>query len=178
MPTETIVVPPIGGSTGAENNQTATPPDGIDYLAAISALEDENKRLTTERENYRGAYLKASSKLKDKNIAPEEQASYDDERLQRIVDERLASSQLMANQQKMADLIKKMARENQELKLSSQNKPGSSSAMSGTATAAVAPTTSGSATIDQVAKARNWSPKMVERYKKNLAEQKDVGLKI
>lgn len=169
MPTETIAVPPIGGDTGAKTTPSATPPEGIDYLTAIATLEDENKRLTTERENYRGAYLKASSKLKDKNIAPDEQATYDDERLNRAIDARLADSQLMANQQKMTDLVKKMARENQELKVAATNKaPQTSTTTSGTSM--LVPDTNRGISPEtlELFKKRGWTDKMIEKFKENL----------
>lgn len=178
MPSETTL-PSNGTGAATEITQPVIAQDGIDYLAAITALEDENKRLSTERESYRQAYIKGNARLKAKDLPPEERADIDDERFQRIVDERLASSQLVANQQKMADLVKKMARENQELKLSSQNKPSNtSSALSSAGAATPTATTAVNPTVDQIAKARGWSPKMIERYKKNLAEQKDIGFKL
>lgn len=172
MPTE-ITSPSIGTGAGTENTTPVVPPvipqDGIDYLAAVAALEDENKRLTVERENYRSGYLKATSKLKLKDIEPEDKMASDDERIRSIVAQQLADSQLMQNQQKMADLVKKMARENQELKLASVNKPGTSSAIAG-AGAAPSPTlTQGiSAETVDLMKKRGWSDKMIEKYKENL----------
>ncbi len=90
-----------------------------DPETVISQLLDENKKLATERENYRLGMLKAKRKLPE-DVEPEDEDL--DAKIDRKVNERLLNTQWAESQQRLEDEAKKLARENKELKKSILNR--------------------------------------------------------
>lgn len=139
-----------------EDKTVTVVPPAEDY-EAILAKKDE------EIANWKAAALKFKEKAKQG--VPNET---EDERIQRIVDERLADSQLSkANADKDA-LIAKMTKDFKELKLAHLNKPGVPVA-TGSHTESK-PVQDTLITAEQLAtfKAKGWSDQDIERYKKNF----------
>ena len=132
--------------------------------AKILALEAEKNQILEREANYKVAYLK--EKKKNEQFDPEET---DEERIRRITREELSRERIVAIDEEKESLLKKTLRENKELKLAIQNKVPSSSTNSGSHSEN--PTVvSTSVTPEQLAafKARGWTEKDIERYKKNL----------
>ncbi len=136
-----------------------------DAEAKIAALEDTKASLTTEVANWKLAALKAKAKIKE-GIDPEEANR---ESIAAIVQEELAKSNLARVSQEQAEVLKKVLKENKELKLANANKANV------TPPAAVGTHSEGKAVADtwitpeQIAafKAKGWTDKDIERYKKN-----------
>jgi len=134
----------------------------------VSALEAEKVKLLEEKENYRKAYLKSSKAPKSEDDEPE-----DDDKLKRIVDERLAESRLAEIARELNDISQKALKENKELKLALQNKTKTPPAAMGTHSESPTAVADGLVTSEQLAyfKSRGWSDKDIERYKKNLQKK-------
>ncbi len=137
---------------------------GEDYEAKVASLEAEKARLIEENANWKVAALKY--KHPERNTGEET----DEERMRRIALETVAESRLVEIAREQDDLIKKALKENKELKLAQLNKTNvapPAAAGGHTETIEVKDTT---ITPDQIAafKARNWTDKDIERYKKNL----------
>jgi len=158
-------------TTGTETNAAVIPPQETvkvavteDLEAKVAALEAEKAKLIEEGANYRVAYLKEANKNKV-SVTDEDE----DDKIRRIAQETLNSSRLAEIAREQDALIKKALKENKELKLAQMNKtdiPVSTTAS--TETSAVVRDTL--VTPDQIAafKARGWSDKDIERYKRNL----------
>lgn len=144
-----------------EENIT-TPPAGTvsteatDTEARIAAIE-------IEKENYRIAYLKEKNKRK-----PEDGEETEDEKIERIVNEKLAVTKIAQLDSEREALFQKTLKENKELKLAQLNKTTTPTSM-GTHSEST-PVTDTAVTPDQMAvfKAKGWSDKDIERYKRNL----------
>lgn len=132
--------------------------------AKILALEAEKNAILEREANYKVAYLK--EKKKNEQLDPDET---DEERIRRITREELSNRRITEIDTEKEELLKKTIRENKELKLAIQNKSPNSSSASGTHSEnpEVVSTT---ITPEQLAafKARGWTEKDIERYKKNL----------
>lgn len=131
-----------------------------DHEAKIEALEAEKAQVETERNNYRSAYLKEKGKGSD---------SDEDEKMRQIALQTLAESRLGQIAIEQDGLIKKIVKENKELKLAVANKADAPLST----TSSSAPTTTVKDTLitpDQLAsfKAKGWSDKDIARYKQNL----------
>jgi len=137
-----------------------------DLEAKNTALEAEKARLIEEAANYKMAYLK--EKKKKENFDDDEEESAD-EKMRRIARETLADSRLAEIATEQDAIIKKALKENKELKLANMNKPATVSA--GMGSSSEGPKVQDTlVTPEQLAafKARGWSDKDIERYKKNL----------
>lgn len=141
-----------------------------DYEAKVAALEAEKTRLVEESANYKMAYFKEKSKRKE-NFEDDEDDL--DAKIERTVQEKLKQSRLAEIAFEQDAIIKKALKENKELKLAQLNKT-------------VIPASTGTHTENQEVKstlitpeqlaafkAKGWSDKDIERYKKNL--QKYAG---
>lgn len=135
-----------------------------DLEAKVSILEAEKARLIEETSNWKLAALKA----KGKKTIEEPVAEEDDDKMRRLMREEIANSRLAEINREQDVIIKKALKENKELKLAQLNRT-------------TAPTTIGTSTeaqkvqdtlvtTEQVAafKARGWTDKDIERYKKNF----------
>jgi len=93
----------------------------------------------------------------------------EEERTRRIIKEELAQSKIQQIDTEKEMLLKKLARENKELKLANLNKTGTPVATVGTHSEGT-PVTDTSVTPEQLAafKAKGWTDKDIERYKGNL----------
>jgi lysozyme family protein len=138
--------------------------DSGDYESRISTLEAEKNRLIEESANWKMAAMKAKSKQVD--FSDENES--DDDRMRRIATEAVANSRLAEITREQEAIIKKALRENSELKLAISNKTGVS-ASTGSHTESV-PVVGTQITPEQLTafKAKGWSDKDIERYKKNL----------
>ncbi len=142
------------------NTETVATQEVEDYEVKVAALEAEKAKLTEEAANYRVAFLKEKSK----NGGEED----DDERMERIAKKTLAESRVADIVREQDAIIKKALRENKELKLAQMNK--TDIPVSTTSHSEGKPVTDTLVTADQLAafKARGWTDKDIERYKKNL----------
>lgn len=154
--TETIVetiVPP----------ETVIAPTAEDAEARIAALEAEKATLIQNEANYKIAYLKEKSKNKDPD--PDET---EDDRIRRITREELAQTRISQIDSEKEALLKKTLKENKELKLAQLNKTD--------IPASTTTHTEGQKVTDTLVtpeqllafKAKGWTDKDIERYKKNL----------
>lgn len=137
-----------------------------DAEARITALEAEKARLIEEGANYKVAYLKERSKKQDYDNSDDEDI---EEKIRRVTAETLANSRLAEIAQEQDSLIKKALKENRELKLAQLNKTNTPPASVGTHSEGqtVQDTL---VTPEQMSafKARGWSDKDIEKYKRNL----------
>ncbi len=136
-----------------------------DKEAKIASLEAEKAKLIEESANYKLGMLKAKRKAKEEELEPEG----DDDRLRQIAREELAGSRLAEISRELDAINRAALKENRELKLALANKTTVPPAALGThsETVAVMDTL---VTPDQMAafKARGWSDKDIERYKRNI----------
>lgn len=141
-------------------------PTQDDLEAKNAALEAEKARLIEERENYRLAFLKEKSKKED--VVHDED---EDERMRRIAQETLADSRIAEIAREQDAIIQKALKENKELKLAQLNKSVASPAAALGSHSEATQVQDTSITPEQLNafKARGWSEKDIERYRKNLA---------
>ncbi len=135
-----------------------------DLEAKVSTLEAEKARLIEESANWKLAALQAKQRRKE-GLEPED----DDEKLRRITREEIANSRLAEITKEQDAIIKKALKENKELKLANINKTNIPPAAIGTHSESRAVTDT-LVTPEQLLafKARGWTDKDIERYKKNL----------
>ena len=143
------------------NAETIATPDDLE--AKNAALEAEKSKLIEEAANYRVAYLKE----KQKRELPLEDET-EDEKIRRIAQETFSNSRIAQIAQEQEVLIKKALKENKELRLAVNNRtdlPASTTVHS-----EGQPVRDTLVTNEQLAafKARGWSDKDIEKYKKNL----------
>lgn len=134
-----------------------------DSEARIATLETEKAKLIEESANYRLGLLKEKAKNRNEVFDEDE-----DDRMRHIAQETLANSRLAEIAREQDDIIKKALKENKELKLARLNKTEPAAAV-GTHSEGT-PVRDTAVTADQMAafKARGWTDKDIERYKKNL----------
>lgn len=139
-------------------------PEQDDAEARIAALEAEKAAILERESNYKQAYLKEFEK--NRQIPADES---DEDRIRRITREELAAKEVVAIDTEKEELLKKLAKENKELKLAQMNKTGAPPASVGTHSEGT-PVTDTLVTPDQMAefKKRGWSDQDIERYKQNL----------
>lgn len=130
-------------------------------------IEARIAQLETEKANYKLAFLKEKSKNKQEDFNNDDET--EDEKIARIVSEKLAETKIAQIDNEKEALLKQVIKENKELKLAQLNKPTSTPASMG-AHSEGTPVTDTTVTPEQMAafKAKGWSDKDIERYKKNL----------
>lgn len=135
----------------------------VPTIAPEEDVEAQITKITTEKENYRLAYLKEVDKNKDLSNETE------DEKIRRVVREEQANSTLAQFDKEKEALLQKALKENKELKLAQMNKTGAPPASIGSHSEGE-PVRDTLVSADQMAafKAKGWSDKDIERYKKNL----------
>lgn len=138
-----------------------------DSEAKVALLQAEIAKVSTEKENYRTAYLKEVEKS-DLSADEKEEA-----RMRRIAQEELANSNLARLSQEKDEIIRKTLKENKELKLAQMNKEGTTPPAGMGGHSEGTPVKDTLVTPDQLAafKARGWSDKDIEQYKKNLTQR-------
>lgn len=144
--------------------EAIAPQEPTEAEQKIAALETEKVKLAEEKENYRKAYLKEQEKNKESGVPESE-----DDRVRRIVREEEANKRLSAIDTEKAALFDQTLKENKELKLAVLNKTGIPASLGSHSETSV-PVRDTLVTSDQMAyfKAKGWSDKDIERYKKNL----------
>lgn len=157
-------------SIATEEEVKVTLPTEEDYEAKNLALEAEKNRLIEESANYKLAYLKEKNKNRDSFDSFEEEDAED--KMRRIAKETLNSSRLAEINREQADIIAKALKENKELKRAQLNKPTTPPQTVGSHSEGI-PVTDTLVTPEQMVafKARGWTDKDIERYKKNLNKQ-------
>ena len=154
----------------AASGQTTTPPvvtSAEDYEAQIAKLEAEKAKAIEEGSNWKIAALKAKGKLPTEQL--EEGDETPDEKMRRIAREELANTKIIQIDTEKDALVKKMARELSELKLANLNKTTTPPAAMGAHSESAQVNTT-DITPEQLAafKARGWTDKDIENYRKNL----------
>ncbi len=148
--------------TTKEETQTVVTEQKTEEQLKIESLEAEKVKLISDNANYKVALMKRDKK---ENIDPEET---EDEKIRRIAREVSMETRISEIDKEKETLIQKTLKENGELKLALKNKTGTSTATAtSTETTKVQDT---SITPEQLSafKARGWTDKDIERYKKNL----------
>lgn len=134
-----------------------------DDEALIAKLEKEKADLIVEAANYKVAFLKEKSK---REVDPDET---EEDRVRRITKEELAKTRISQIDADKEVLVQKLVKENKELKLAQLNKTTIPPQGIGSHNEGIkVPDTQ--ITADQLAafKAKGWTDKDIERYKKNL----------
>jgi hypothetical protein len=153
--------------TAASTVET-TPVSSTAVENRIKTLEEENAKLIEEGSNWKLAALKYKGKQE-----PESQYETDDEKYRRIAREEaeraMVSNKINTNEAEKKRLIEQLVRENKELKLASLSKTNTPPAAVGS-TSESRPVRDTLITSEQMTafKARGWTDKDIERYKKNL----------
>lgn len=146
--------------------ETTTPvlTEGEDLAAKFAQLEAEKNKAIVEGANWKLAALKNKSKTTE---------NFDDEteedRMTRVAQGVLANSRLADIAREQDAIIQKALKENKELKLAQLGKSTTPPAAIGTHTESQ-PVQDTLITPEQLAafKAKGWTDKDIERYKKNM----------
>lgn len=158
----------IKADTSTVATKEGTPvvvPTEIDYEAQISALEAEKATLIGNEANYKLALLK--ERKKNKGLNPEEED--EDERISRMVDEKIASSRLADIAKQERELRDRAFRENKELKQALMNRQNGIPTSIGTHTEGKKVSdTLVTPQQEEAFRKAGWNDKTIERYKKNL----------
>jgi hypothetical protein len=153
-------------SPAAEDKvETPTPTEDGDAEARIVQLEAEKAKLIVESANYKLGMLKAKGKVQE-----DFEDESEDDRIARIVQEKISETKIAQIDTEKDKLIKQTLRENKELKLALQNKTKDPLATLGTHSESQKVQDT-SITPEQMTafKAKGWTDKDIERYKKNLS---------
>lgn len=134
-----------------------------DAEAKIAQLEADKAKLIVESANYKLGMLKAKGKVS------EDLDETEDERIARIVNDKISETKIAQIDTEKDVLVKKTLKENKELKLALQNKTKDPLATLGTHSEAQAVRDT-TITPEQMAafKKMGWTDKEIERYKRNL----------
>lgn len=170
MPNEEAVKTDQAAAPGAVESQPNAAE--VDYEAVVSQLLDENKKLATERENYRKGMLQAKGKTPKEAQATMETAEDLDAMIDRKVQEKMLGTQQVIAAQKLEETVKSMAKQLKEAKLALANKAGASTTVQPNGSSDLKPTTDNFFSPEKLAalKAKGWDDKKIEMFKKNLAK--------
>lgn len=148
-----------------QNEQTATTVQTDTSTVALDDAEARIAALEIERNNYKIALSKEKTKKKPEDFADEDE----EDKIQRIVDARIASSKIAAIDAEKEAIYQKAIKENKELKLAHLNKQTTPPGTMGSHNESIAVTDT-LVTPEQMAyfKSKNYTDKDIERYKKNL----------
>lgn len=144
---------------------TETTIEPAQTIAPEDDLEAKLAKLEAEKENYRKAYLKEAAKKEEPANETE------DDEITRKVNAAIANTKLAEIAREQQEIITKALKENKELKLAQLNKTNAPVASMGSHSEGVTVKDT-LITPEQMTffKAKNWSDKDIERYKKNLAK--------
>lgn len=150
-------------TAGGQEGEGTSTPTIEDTEARFAELEAEKNKAIEEAANWKIAALK-SKKVTREDFEDETE----DERIARIVSEKLAETKIAQIDAEKEALLRQTLKENKELKLAHLNKTDAPASM-GTHSEGVGVKDT-LVTPDQISafKARGWSDKDIERYKKNL----------
>lgn len=139
----------------------------IDYEARISALEAEKAKLVETSANYQLAYLKEKGKNKSGSQIIENESEED--RIARLVEEKIAQSRLAQINKEKDELVQRSLKENKELRQALINRSSIIPTSLGTHSEGKVVTDT-IVTPEQMAafKKAGRDDKWIERYKKNL----------
>jgi len=140
-----------------------------DAEARIAQLEADKAKLIEEGANWKLAALKNKGKV-PKDDSDEDDEETEAERVRRLVQEEISKSKIAQIDAEKDKVLKQALKENKELKLAHLNKTTATpNATVGTHTETVTVQDT-LVTPEQTAafKARGWTDKDIERYKKNL----------
>ncbi len=160
MEKENAVIP----SAAAPTNVVPPTNSTEDAEAQVARLQAEKTKLLEENANWKAGLLKEKAKNKVKDDDTEEST---EDMVRRISRETLSESRLVEIAQEQDSIIQRALKENKELKLAQLNKTGAPPASVGTHSESQ-PVTDTLITPDQLNafKARGWTDKDIERYKK------------
>lgn len=132
-----------------------------DIEAQIASLEADKAKAIEEAANWKLAALKNKK---------QGEGETEEDRIRRITQEEIANSKISSFDAQKNLLLTKALRENKELKLAQLNKTGIPASVGSHSESQ--PVRDTIVTPDQSAafKARGWTDKDIERYKKNLAK--------
>ena len=160
----------IAQPAAVEPEVVTTPSTQEDTEARIAQLEADKAKAIEEAANYKLGMLKAKAKLKDSYVPDEDET--EDERIARIVQEKISETKIAQIDTEKEALYQKILKENKELKLANMNKTTVPPQAMGTHTESpqVRDTL---VTPEQLVafKARGWTDKDIERYKKAYLRQ-------
>lgn len=145
----------------APQEKSLAPAD--DAEARVAALEAEKATILEREANYRLAYLK--ERKKNEPVDPDES---EDDRIRRITREELAQNKVTQIDAEKENLLKKLARENKELKLAQLNKTDVPASTTSHSEGQAVKDTLVTPDQEKGLRAKGWDDKMIERYKKNL----------
>lgn len=132
--------------------------------AKMKALEEEKNKAIEEAANYKLAFLKAKGKS-----SSDDEEETEEERIARIVAENLAKNKVAQLDSEKERLLEQALKENKELKLAQlHGKKEPSAAQGGHSEGPTVQSTLVTKEQEAAFKARGWTDKDIERYKKNL----------
>ena len=139
-----------------------------DLLEVLQAKDEEIQKIAAERDNYKKGLLKAKGKIQDDEDETEDPTDL----MRRIAREELLASQEGILRKEKDELIKKVLKENKELKLASRNREQLSKTENSTSVDTPKPEKTDTLSKDQIEslKKKGWDDKKIELYKKNLAK--------
>jgi len=108
---------------GVEINGTQAPESlsgEVDYEALLQEKEQELEKIAIERENYKQGMLRAKGKLSEDEMFAEEAAQED--KVRSLVREELLKTESARIAQEREEILKKVIRENKELKLANKTR--------------------------------------------------------
>ncbi len=145
--------------------ETALPVEE-DAEAKFARLEAEKAKAIEVAANYKMALLKRESKHQDEDLEEEDEEA----KMERVARKVMATSQVAQIAIEQDALIKAVLKENKELKLVSKNKTTAAPAAAIGTHSESTPVADTLVTNDQLLafKARGWTDKDIEKYKKNL----------
>lgn len=143
----------------------------IDAETRIAELEKEKAKIVEESANWKLAALKYKNERKNPEFfeEKEEDKEPEEDKTRRLIREELANNKIAQIDTEKDSLLKKLAKENKELKLANLNKTPAVPSGLGTENEGL-PVKSTLITPEQSAafKTRGWTDKDIERYKKNI----------
>lgn len=138
--------------------------------AKLAQIEAEKNKALEEAANYKIAYLKEKKKAREEEAYDEPEESEVD-RVARLVREEVARQKVVQLDQEKEAILKQALKENKELKLAQLNGTVKTPLAAVGGHSEGSPVRDTKVTPEQLAafKARGWTDKDIERYKKNLS---------
>ncbi len=164
---ETIVTTAPVTTEVKSNEQIASTVQAEDLLAVIAEMDAKMAKIETEKENYRKGMLLAKGKTAD------DSDETIDEKVERLVNEKLLNTEVVKIQSQKDEVIKSALKRNAELELALKNRGQVSTGTSTSVdTTPVAKSTYFSDDQVQALKAKGWDDKKIESLMKNAQKLK------